>query len=368
MQRLRRLQTSPLTDTRPPPSAYPLSPNETHLGGSVHLPPLHGYVSRLGMCTSPDNNSTDESNPKHHGSPGSEVTVRGPRLEMHLTILGGPPPTQKTTNNRDSYSSNDSGFSASFASSTTSPTHPGTNRVSPKLPPINGIPESENRLPLDEFPESLTLAPMRGEPNLPAQLSGPAALLSPSRDVHEPKASYREVETHYRSPRTMAGRRTPRMPTMRCRINKQFDTGFRHPGHAYLPPSGHKVKRRGNLPKPVTEKLKAWFTDHIGHPYPSEDEKQILMAQTRLSLSQVSPPGWDLRTVADRNVDQQLVYQCPAAQVAQTEQGGRSRGETETPTIRGRCPDRRTIGRDVRGRIRGPIRLMQIRVVSRSSL
>jgi hypothetical protein len=102
--------------------------------------------------------------------------------------------------------------------------------------------------------------------------------------------------------------------TIRGRIKQQFDPGFRHPSHGpHLSASCHKVKRRGNLPKTVTEKLKAWFTDHIGHPYPSEDEKQILMAQTRLSLSQVRPLGWDVAMVADRHADQQLVHQRPTA-------------------------------------------------------
>ena len=51
---------------------------------------------------------------------------------------------------------------------------------------------------------------------------------------------------------------------------------------------GKQKKRRGNLPKAVTDILRAWFTDHIGHPYPSEDEKHMLMDRTGLTMSQVS--------------------------------------------------------------------------------
>ena len=44
-------------------------------------------------------------------------------------------------------------------------------------------------------------------------------------------------------------------------------------------------KRRGNLPKETTDKLRAWFALHLQHPYPTEDEKQDLMRQTGLQMS-----------------------------------------------------------------------------------
>ena len=47
-------------------------------------------------------------------------------------------------------------------------------------------------------------------------------------------------------------------------------------------------KRRGNLPKPVTDILRTWFLEHLDHPYPSEEDKQMFIARTGLSISQVS--------------------------------------------------------------------------------
>ena len=47
-------------------------------------------------------------------------------------------------------------------------------------------------------------------------------------------------------------------------------------------------KRRGNLPKETTDKLRAWFVAHLQHPYPTEDEKQELMRQTGLQMSKLS--------------------------------------------------------------------------------
>lgn len=50
-------------------------------------------------------------------------------------------------------------------------------------------------------------------------------------------------------------------------------------------------KRRGNLPKETTDKLRAWFMAHLQHPYPTEDEKQELMRQTGLQMSKLKGPG-----------------------------------------------------------------------------
>ncbi|RYO74693.1 hypothetical protein DL766_004504 [Monosporascus sp. MC13-8B] len=47
-------------------------------------------------------------------------------------------------------------------------------------------------------------------------------------------------------------------------------------------------RRRGNLPKETTDKLRSWFVAHVEHPYPSEDEKQELMRQTGLQMNQIS--------------------------------------------------------------------------------
>jgi hypothetical protein len=47
-------------------------------------------------------------------------------------------------------------------------------------------------------------------------------------------------------------------------------------------------KRRGNLPKEITDKLRAWFVAHLQYPYPTEDEKQELIKQTGLQMSMFS--------------------------------------------------------------------------------
>ena len=50
---------------------------------------------------------------------------------------------------------------------------------------------------------------------------------------------------------------------------------------------GRQRRWRGNLPKAVTDTLRVWFTEYIAHPYPMEEEKQILVNKTGLEISQV---------------------------------------------------------------------------------
>lgn len=52
--------------------------------------------------------------------------------------------------------------------------------------------------------------------------------------------------------------------------------------------SGKKKNKRGVLPKPATQVMKSWLFQHIVHPYPTEDEKRQIAAQTNLTLLQVN--------------------------------------------------------------------------------
>ncbi|KAI8327708.1 hypothetical protein BC941DRAFT_257866 [Chlamydoabsidia padenii] len=56
-----------------------------------------------------------------------------------------------------------------------------------------------------------------------------------------------------------------------------FDTGL-----------GLKKRRRGNLPKHVTEFLKCWLLQHKKHPYPTERQKLELAQRTGLAVNQIS--------------------------------------------------------------------------------
>ncbi|KAF7729726.1 hypothetical protein EC973_003804 [Apophysomyces ossiformis] len=54
------------------------------------------------------------------------------------------------------------------------------------------------------------------------------------------------------------------------------------------PKTEPKRRRRGNLPKEVTEFLKHWLVQHKKHPYPTEKEKMDLAYRTGLTVNQIS--------------------------------------------------------------------------------
>ncbi|XP_032313125.1 homeobox protein PKNOX1 isoform X5 [Camelus ferus] len=51
---------------------------------------------------------------------------------------------------------------------------------------------------------------------------------------------------------------------------------------------GSSKSKRGVLPKHATSVMRSWLFQHIGHPYPTEDEKKQIAAQTNLTLLQVN--------------------------------------------------------------------------------
>lgn len=71
-------------------------------------------------------------------------------------------------------------------------------------------------------------------------------------------------------------------------------------------------RRRGNLPKQITDMLRLWLQEHLDHPYPSDEQKQIFIQRTGLTISQVSSLiicALTLLPILTLIPDQQLVYQ-----------------------------------------------------------
>jgi len=85
------------------------------------------------------------------------------------------------------------------------------------------------------------------------------------------------VQMYDRTPFSPTGYASPYSDFMR--VN---ELGMNHNGES------KQRKRRGNLPKETTDKLRAWFMAHLTHPYPTEDEKQKLMRRTGLQMSKCS--------------------------------------------------------------------------------
>ena len=263
----------------------------------IHRPDGPGQFPTVGsLASSPRMASTARPPPVVEPPPHTSRSSRGRqryndydiRPEMQLPILPGPPA-------RNSDSSLSSGFSdrrTSLASVTTSTTYPGTRRGSPVLPSL-----SRGRTPEHSGYPNGDVSDPRSIPSLYRNIEPPpyaqeqASLRGGLRQSIEayPSSSQRYemaplVDSQYHPaygggpPRQMSfAERQPVEPSF-----------LRENGHHHYADSQRHKRRRGNLPKAVTDTLRKWFADHVGNPYPTEDEKQMLMDMTGLTISQVS--------------------------------------------------------------------------------
>lgn len=71
-------------------------------------------------------------------------------------------------------------------------------------------------------------------------------------------------------------------------IDSEIDSNNDDLGSNFSSNSNSKRQKRGILPKHATSVMRAWLFQHLVHPYPSEDEKRAIAAQTNLTLLQVN--------------------------------------------------------------------------------
>lgn len=73
-----------------------------------------------------------------------------------------------------------------------------------------------------------------------------------------------------------------------CGSSDELDSNDDDLGSNFSSNSSSKRQKRGILPKHATSVMRAWLFQHLVHPYPTEDEKRAIAAQTNLTLLQVS--------------------------------------------------------------------------------
>jgi len=116
-----------------------------------------------------------------------------------------------------------------------------------------------------------------------------SAFNPPSTPYQPPLFSYGYHSRHqsYSGPSTAPSvkhDRTPFSSNLHASSFPNSNFSYGHDGNE-LGGTDKQRKRRGNLPKETTDKLRAWFMSHLTHPYPTEDEKQDLMRHTGLAMS-----------------------------------------------------------------------------------
>uniref|UniRef100_A0A3P9PMQ4 Pbx/knotted 1 homeobox 1.2 n=1 Tax=Poecilia reticulata TaxID=8081 RepID=A0A3P9PMQ4_POERE len=70
--------------------------------------------------------------------------------------------------------------------------------------------------------------------------------------------------------------------------NNQLQLQFHQDLNLFNHEDNSTKNKRGVLPKHATNVMRSWLFQHIGHPYPTEDEKKQIAGQTNLTLLQVN--------------------------------------------------------------------------------
>ncbi|KAL7913392.1 homeobox KN domain-containing protein [Trichoderma velutinum] len=118
---------------------------------------------------------------------------------------------------------------------------------------------------------------------------------SSSRDyprAYSQDYTHYNTHSHYQSQPSSPGRPYDRTPFSAGVYHTPHYMETNHTNHygelGSMAGESKQRKRRGNLPKETTDKLRNWFIAHLQHPYPTEDEKQELVRQTGLQMNQIS--------------------------------------------------------------------------------
>lgn len=232
--------------------------------------------------------SRDRSIPRHYRSPPG-VAIRPPNASLSPTSA-----TRRTTGylpDTRTESSRSSPYSAETTSLQTfeAPTTTRTNwRTLPRIPALTlDTTSPRSRTNFGEY--ALDSSARSGAQTFPQHAS--SAFNSPTAMSAYPHTT---LSYGYQQPRgqSYSG---PSVSYSLSHERTPFSVGHHaaYPGGVYGyggldsgdVNDSKQRKRRGNLPKETTDKLRAWFIAHLQHPYPTEDEKQELMRQTNLQMS-----------------------------------------------------------------------------------
>lgn len=130
----------------------------------------------------------------------------------------------------------------------------------------------------------------------PPVLAGSGRPLLPTIPSYETVGGNRDRDGHLDATRRRSlGAMTgpydlSRRPVLNGRNQLQTSPRLAHQSMPTSPSDESRTqrRRRGNLPKHVTQYLRGWLQEHVDHPYPSEDEKRALAEHTHLSMNQIS--------------------------------------------------------------------------------
>ncbi|KAJ9585316.1 hypothetical protein L9F63_002901 [Diploptera punctata] len=145
--------------------------------------------------------------------------------------------------------------------------------------------------------------------------------------VHIPAQAPSPGIVHGSTPLSQIGANPCPPPSENSLIHGQLSPAPTTPGSMdddddYL--SNKKKQKRGVLPKHATSVMRSWLFQHLVHPYPTEDEKRQIAAQTNLTLLQVN--NWFIN--ARRRILQPMLDASNPASNDQTGSGNSMHGKS----------------------------------------
>ncbi|KAL5343682.1 homeobox KN domain-containing protein [Aspergillus crustosus] len=171
--------------------------------------------------------------------------------------------------------------------------HPGARTVSHSVNHAHA-PGATNATSRYSSRPSPMLPPIRDLQSYPERGMG----YPDSRGLSRPEMAARPYPTNMPGPMNDRGTDPYRAPIGYPYPPMPYQNDPEHSSASHTPQSNFGIlgdpidskskRRRGNLPKPVTDILRAWFHEHLDHPYPSEEDKQMFMTRTGLTISQIS--------------------------------------------------------------------------------
>ncbi|KKF92152.1 Homeobox protein TGIF2 [Ceratocystis platani] len=320
------------TPARPLQTSYPhqslhlsrnmiQSPNESRDGPSISLPSLNQMLPEFYSTPSPNNSDSRSpraylaplTSPDYVHSPTSNKRRRASIEEDDAAERSSRVPRVYPSPVTDAASAASRSPSMRDASWSATPA-PGPTRSEPRapLPPMSyprepAAPHPHGPAPTHHAaahghalpPHAPAPAPAASAPPMPQH---PYSTLSPREEqyMHHPAAAapaapHPHAHAHYQQ-------RYTSVPP-----HHQYASAHMAHGHPHVAngpaPYGYdhyqrfegmaaadtkQRKRRGNLPKETTDKLRHWFMNHLNHPYPTENEKMELMRMTGLQMNQIS--------------------------------------------------------------------------------
>ncbi|KAL1500820.1 hypothetical protein ABEB36_006257 [Hypothenemus hampei] len=194
------------------------------------------------------------------------------------SMLGG---IESNNNSMMSHGNSESGSASNSPVQYSISPHPALMSQQPPPPPLerpSGAPMESPSYAMSHYGGPTPPLPQTGLPTQPSPVPQVAESLVVHGSTPLSQIGAHLIQPTAAPPSDSSGPLSP-APTTPGSNDDCDDSDFSRSG---------KKQKRGVLPKHATSVMRSWLFQHLVHPYPTEDEKRHIAAQTNLTLLQVN--------------------------------------------------------------------------------